>query len=178
MPSVPRLACTVTSTCLPAEAECTQASLPATRNPVSSKCATSEAISACTISLIAGLQNAAIFLAIAATAPGDGSQPNMSPRAWQARSRDRNCPCHRYAASAEARGPYCTGAFTPSGACALVACPQHAHVFSIIWCSVTVAFTWGISVTCRRSIPVCSASARPAPHPEHAPGSCRITRSG
>ena len=52
------------------------------------------------------------------------------------------------------------------------------HVFSIIWCSVTVAFTWGISVTCRRSIPVCSASARPAPHPEHAPGSCRITRSG
>ena len=32
---------------------------------------------------------------------------------------------------AAARGPYCTGAVTPSGAAALVRSPQHGHAFSI-----------------------------------------------
>lgn len=76
---------------------------------------------------------------------------------------------------AAARGPYCTGAFTPSGACALVRAPQPPHSRSIIWCSVTSAFTGGISVTCRRSIPVSGAPPRPAPHLPQQPGSCRIT---
>jgi hypothetical protein len=30
-----------------------------------------------------------------ARAPGAGAQPNISEIAWQARSRDRNWPCHR-----------------------------------------------------------------------------------
>jgi hypothetical protein len=50
---------------------------------------------------------------------------------------------------AAVRGPYCTGAFTPYGACALVRAPQPGHSRSIIWCSVTSALTGGISVTCR-----------------------------
>ena len=63
MPCVPRLGCTVTSTYFPEEAEWTQASLPATRNPVSSKCATPAAGRASTIALTAGLRNVAIFFA-------------------------------------------------------------------------------------------------------------------
>ena len=51
--------------------------------------------------------------------------------------------------SAAARGPYCTGAFTPSGAGPQVTVPQ-PHRLPIIWCSVISAFTGGISVTCRR----------------------------
>ena len=172
---MPRFPCTVTSTCFPADAECTQASLPATRNPVSSKCATADAARALTIASIAGLMKPAIFLAIVAITAGDGAQPNISASAAAARSRERNCPCHRYAAVAAARGPYCTGAVTPSGASALVRSPQHGHCFSIIWCSVTSACTGGISVTCRRSIPVSCASSRPVPHSRQERGSCRIT---
>ena len=56
--SVPRLACTVTSTNLPDDAECTQASFPATRNPVSSKCATSAATSALAMASSAGAMSA------------------------------------------------------------------------------------------------------------------------
>jgi hypothetical protein len=89
------LLCTVTSTYLPEEAECTQASFPATRNPVSSKCATSAAISALAMAPIAGAMIPATFAAIAAIAPGDGAQPNISPSAAAARSRDRNWPCHK-----------------------------------------------------------------------------------
>ncbi|HEY6276304.1 MAG TPA: hypothetical protein VIX86_08215 [Streptosporangiaceae bacterium] len=85
----------VTRTNLPDDAEWTQASFPATRNPVSSKCATSAAISALTMASIAGAMIPATFAVIAAIAPGDGVQPNISPSAAQARSRDRNCPCHR-----------------------------------------------------------------------------------
>ena len=73
----------------------------------------------------------AIFLVIAASAPGDGAQPNMSAIAARARSRDRNCPCHKYTPSAAARGPYCTGAATPSGALPLVRAPQPPHSRSI-----------------------------------------------
>ena len=43
---------------------------------------------------------------------------------------------------------------------------------------MTSAFTGGISVTCRRSIPVSAVPASPAPHAAHAGGSCRTTRSG
>ena len=44
MPSLPRLAWTVTRTYFPCDAEWTQASFPAVRNPVSSKWTTSAAI--------------------------------------------------------------------------------------------------------------------------------------
>ena len=162
MPCLPRLGCTVTRTNLPDDAECTQASFPATRNPVSSKCATSAAASAPVMASSAGAMSPAILPVIAASAPGDGAQPNISASAAQARSRDRNWPCHRYAPSAAARGPYCTGAVTPSGARPLVRAPQPRHSRSIIWCSVTSAFTGGISVTCRRSIPGLPR-ARPGP---------------
>jgi hypothetical protein len=40
IPFVPRLRCTVISEYFPVETECTQCSLPSTRNPVSSKCTT------------------------------------------------------------------------------------------------------------------------------------------
>jgi hypothetical protein len=62
-------------TYLPAEAECTRASLPATRNPVSSKCATPCASRALMIASIAGEMKAAIFLAATAITAGDGVQP-------------------------------------------------------------------------------------------------------
>ena len=80
-----------------------------------------------TIASSAGAMSPAIFAVIPATAAGDGAQPNISAIAAQARSRDRNWPCHRYAASAAARGPYCTGAVTPSGARPLVRVPQPPH---------------------------------------------------
>jgi hypothetical protein len=89
------LACTVTSTCFPGEAECAQASLPATRNPVSSKCATPALTSALMTAFSAGAISRAVFLVIEASAPGEGAQPNRSAIARQARSRDRNWPCHR-----------------------------------------------------------------------------------
>ena len=95
MPSLPRLGCTVTSTNFPADAEWTQASFPATRNPVSSKCATSAPARAAVMAMIAGEMSPAILRACAASAPGDGAQPNISPSAAHARSRDRNWPCHR-----------------------------------------------------------------------------------
>jgi hypothetical protein len=47
------------------------------------------------IASMAGETPAAIFLAAAATTAGDGWQPNISPSPAQARSRDRNWPCHR-----------------------------------------------------------------------------------
>jgi len=37
----------------------------------------------------------ATLAVIAAITPGDGAQPNISPSAAAARSRDRNWPCHR-----------------------------------------------------------------------------------
>src|SRR5204863_352686 len=55
---------------------------------------------------------------------GEAATPNSSPSAWQVRFLDRNCPCHRYAPIPEIRGPYCTGAVTPSGACPRVTVPQ------------------------------------------------------
>ena len=95
MPSFPRFGWTVTSTHLPEDAECTQKSFPAVRNPDSSKCATSVLTSAAVTALTARATSRAAFRAAEASAPGDGAQPDSSPRAWQARSRDRNWPCHR-----------------------------------------------------------------------------------
>jgi hypothetical protein len=128
---LPCLACTVTSACRPADAGCTPASLPATRNPVSPNCATSEVTSALMITSATGDTNAATLRAVAAVTAGDGAQPDISAIAAAARSRDRNCPCHRYVPSAAARGPCCTGAVTPSGACALAFAPHPAHSRSI-----------------------------------------------
>ena len=54
IPSLPRLACTVNSANFPAEAEWTQASFPAVRNPVSSKWTTSQAIRCRVIAASAG----------------------------------------------------------------------------------------------------------------------------
>jgi hypothetical protein len=123
----------------------------------------------------AGETSPAILRACAASAPGDGAQPNISASAAHARLRERNCPCHRYVPSAATRGPYCTGASTPCGAPALVRSPQLGHSISIIWCSVTSAFTGGISVTCRRSTPVSRAPSSPAPQLRQADGACRST---
>jgi hypothetical protein len=95
MPSLPRFSCTVTSTYFPDDAEWTQASLPATRNPVSSKCATPAPASAPRTASMAGAAAPAILRAMAAIAPGEGATPNRSAIACPVRARDRNCPCHR-----------------------------------------------------------------------------------
>ena len=70
------------------------------------------------------------------------------------------------------RGPYCTGALTPSGAVPQVVAP-HAQRRAMSWCSITRTVIGGRSNTCRRSIPTSGASARFAPQPVHGPGSCR-----
>ena len=98
--------------------------MPATRNPVSSKCATSAQMSALVIAARAGLRYPATRRAIAARVPGEACTPNSSASAWRARSRDRNCPCHKYAPIPETRGPYCTAAVTPCGAWPGVTVPQ------------------------------------------------------
>ena len=70
------------------------------------------------------------------------------------------------------RGPYCTGALTPSGAAPQVVVP-HAQRRAMSWCSITCTVIGGRSNTWRRSIPTSGASARLAPQPVHGPGSCR-----
>src|SRR3954468_19673982 len=83
------------------------------------------------------------------------------------------------------RGPYCTGAVTPSGATPHVVAPQQQRR-AISWCSVTRTVIGRSSNTrppplpppvrggsrnpCRRSIPTSGASVRSAPHPVHGPG--------
>ena len=136
--SRPRRGCTVISAYFPDEAECTQASFPATRNPVSSKCATGAAISAWRTWSRQAPSAAATRLTMPVTAPGDTGTPNSSPIASQVRCRDRNCPCHKYTAAAAIRGPYCTGALTPAGAFPAVIIP-HAQRRERIRCSVTRA---------------------------------------
>ena len=75
------------------------------------------------------------------------------------------------------RGPYCTGALTPSGAAAFVSQPQ-PHFRVSIWCSVVTAFTGGISMTCLRSTAVTSAFRRDFPQRPHFAGRCRTFLSG
>src|SRR5258708_28610556 len=120
----PRLAWTVISANLPDDAEWTQASFPATRNPVSAKAARPAVTSALRIASSGAPSVPAIRLTIPATAPGDTGTPNSSLTASHVRPRDRNCPCHRYAHAAVTRGPYCTGAVTPAGAAPGVTVPQ------------------------------------------------------
>ena len=96
IPSLPRLACTVNSANFPAEAEWTQASLPGGAEPgLVEVRRPPQAIRCRVIAASAGARNPAVFRAAAASAPGEGAQPNISESAWQARSRDRNWPCHR-----------------------------------------------------------------------------------
>jgi hypothetical protein len=75
----PGLSCTVTSACFPDEAEWTQARRPATRNPVSSKCATPAAASAPRMTSSAGATAEAIFLVMEARAPGGGRSRTGRP---------------------------------------------------------------------------------------------------
>ena len=75
------------------------------------------------------------------------------------------------------RGPYCTGAVTPSGACAFVSQP-HPHFTVSIWCSVVTAFTGGMSMTCLRSTAVTGAFFRDFPQQEHLAGRCFTVLSG
>jgi hypothetical protein len=74
-------------------------------------------------------------------------------------------------------GPYWAGAGTPSGASVLVSQPQ-PHFTVSIWCSVTSAFTGGMSMTWRRSVPVTSPRRRDFPQPPHRSGRCFTTLSG
>ena len=75
------------------------------------------------------------------------------------------------------RGPYCTGAVTPSGASAFVSRPQpHSRVS--IRCSVVFAFTGGMSMTWRRSTAVASPPFRDFPQQPHVAGRCRTLLSG
>ena len=75
------------------------------------------------------------------------------------------------------RGPYWTGAVTPSGACAFVSQP-HPHFSVSIWCSVVTAFTGGMSMTCLRSTAVTGAFFRDFPQQPHFAGRCRTFLSG
>jgi hypothetical protein len=73
------------------------------------------------------------------------------------------------------RGPYWTGAGTPSGASALVSQP---HFTVSTRCSVTSAFTGGMPMTWRRSVPVTSPRRRDFPQPPHRFGRCFTTLPG
>ena len=75
------------------------------------------------------------------------------------------------------RGPYWTGAVTPSGACAFVSQPQ-PHFTVSIWCSVVTAFTGGMSMTCLRSTAVTGAFLRDFPQQPHLAGRCFTVLSG
>ena len=75
------------------------------------------------------------------------------------------------------RGPYCTGARTPSGARAFVSQP-HPHFTVSIWCSVVTVFTGGMSMTCRRSTAVTGAFFRDFPQQPHFAGRCFTVLSG
>ena len=153
------------------DAECIHCRLPATRNPVSSKWATADPTIRATIpgitfeviwAVIRFTQDTRVDAAIFA--------PNRSASAWQVRDFDRNWPWNRYTPTPPSRDPYCTGAFTPAGAGALVITPQQ-QAREINRCSVTSRRSGGRSNTCRRSLPTTAAPSRPAPHPQHTAGS-------
>src|SRR5690349_7203818 len=75
------------------------------------------------------------------------------------------------------RGPYWTGAFTPSGDAAFVSQP-HPHFTVSIWCSVVTVFTGGTSMTCLRSTAVTGAFLRDFPQQPHLAGRCFTFLSG
>jgi hypothetical protein len=160
---------------LPDDAECTQASFPATRNPVSSKCATSAAISALTMASIAGAMIPATFAVIAAIAPGMARSRTSRP-ARRPPYPGQELAMPQVRSQRSGPRPVLHRRIHPTrGLRPWSAPPQPGHSRSSIWCSVTSAFTGGISVTCRRSIPVTRAPPRPAPHLPQQPGSCPIT---
>ena len=121
---LPRRGWTISRVYLPVRAQCTQASLPSTRNPVSSNpAAPLAAICSRTCSAKPSSRPAARAVS-AATVPDEHGMPNSSASASVVRSLDRNCPAYRYTMTAAIRGPYWTGASAPGGAAALVRCPQ------------------------------------------------------
>lgn len=75
------------------------------------------------------------------------------------------------------RGPYCTGALAPSGACAFVPQPQLQRTVSSR-CPVVTGFTGGMPMTCRRSTAVTGAFFRDFPQQEHLAGRRPTVLSG
>ena len=78
------------------------------------------------------------------------------------------------------RGPYCTGAFTPSGNAARVTRPQALQRQACAWCSVTSGGGGGgRSNTCRRrGSPSLSLADSDAPQSAHCNGKWVSMRSG
>ena len=76
-------------------AQCTQASRPATRNPVSSNPATSLAAICSRARSKNPSSRPATRAASAATVPDDSGAPNSSASACAVRCWDRNCPRYR-----------------------------------------------------------------------------------
>lgn len=84
---------------------------------------------------------------------------------------------NRYTMMARAFGPYWVAASTPAGGSPLQIRPQ-AHRRVMTWCSTTRTVIGGMSNTCRREQPTCSASARSDPQRPQPAGSCRMIWSG
>ncbi len=105
-------------------AQCTQCSLPATRNPVLSNPATALAVMFPRARSRNSSSLPAARAVIAATVPADSGMPNSSASACAVRFFDRNWPIYRQTTTAAIRGPYWTGASAPAGAAPLVRCPQ------------------------------------------------------
>jgi len=122
--SRPRFGWTMSRVYLPVRAQCTQCSLPSTRNPVSSNPATSLPAICSRACSRNPLSRPAARAVMPATVPDDSGMPNSSASACAVRFLDKNCPRYRYTMIAAIRGPYCTGASAPSGAMPLVRRPQ------------------------------------------------------
>ncbi len=159
------------------EALCNQCSVPCTRNPVSSKCAScAPAMRVATWSVNAPRSSPAAAVA-ADTVPSETGVENNSDSALAVRDRDRYWPMYRYTMTARIRGPYWTGAPTPAGAPAVLMRP-HGQRRAMSWCSVTRIFIGGRSNTCRRVAPTSVPSRASAPQPPQQAGSWRMTSSG
>ena len=92
---LPRRGCTMSRVYLPVRAQCTQCSRPSTRNPVSSKPATSLAVMFPRTRSRKPSRRPAARAVIPATVPGDSGMPNSSASACAVRFFDRNCPMYR-----------------------------------------------------------------------------------
>jgi hypothetical protein len=89
---LPRWGWAVSRVYLPVRAQCTQASRPSTRNPVSSTPATSLATIAWRIRSVNSPSLPAARAVTVATVPDDTGTPNSSASACAVRFLDRNCP--------------------------------------------------------------------------------------
>ncbi|MEO3778464.1 ISAs1 family transposase [Micromonospora sp. B11E3] len=95
--AVPRLRFAVRRTSVPVEAECSQASRPSTRIPVSSKQATrAAAIRSRITGRTRSMMPRALRLTQQSTVASVPRAPNRSRSAAAVRDTDRNCPCSRY----------------------------------------------------------------------------------